>query len=56
MTAVTWSGSLDAFSEMCKLRLGSDAQKEAQFVAKEVYKVLKERYPVSAKCLVEGVL
>jgi len=56
MTAVTWSGSLDAFSEMCKLRLGSDAQKEAQFVAKEVYKVLKEHYPVSAKCLVEGVL
>jgi thymidylate synthase (FAD) len=56
MTAVTWSGSLDAFAEMCKLRLGSDAQKEAQFVAKEVYKVLKEHYPVSAKCLVEGVL
>ena len=56
ITAVTWSGSLDAFSEMCKLRLGSDAQKEAQFVAKEVYKVLKEHYPVSAKCLVEGVL
>ena len=55
MTAVTWSGSLDAFAHMCKLRLGSDAQKEAQVVAKEVYKHLKDQCPVAAPLLVEGV-
>lgn len=43
-------------ASMCRLRLGSDAQQEAQHVAKEVYKVLLEHYPVSAKSLVEGVL
>lgn len=54
MTAVTWSGSLDAFANMCKLRLGSDAQKEAQAVARQVYEYLREYCPVSAKALVEG--
>lgn len=54
MTAVTWSGSLDAWASMCRLRLGSDAQKEAQFVAQEVYKQLLKYYPISAKALVEG--
>jgi len=56
MTAVTWSGSLDAFASMCRLRLGSDAQVEAQIVAQEVYKHLKAQCPVSAPALVEGVL
>src|SRR6056297_1121407 len=55
MTAVTWSGSLDAFAHMCKLRLGSDAQKEAQCVAQEVYKHLRNQCPVAAPLLVEGV-
>jgi thymidylate synthase (FAD) len=55
MTAVTWSGSLDAFANMCKLRLGSDAQKEAQWVAQEVYKHLKNQCSVAAPLLVEGV-
>jgi len=55
MTAVTWSGSLDAFANMCKLRLGSDAQKEAQYVAQEVYKHLRNQCPVAAPLLVEGV-
>lgn len=54
MTAVTWSGSLDAFCSMCRLRLGSDAQEEAQIVAKKVYDHLQESCPVSAKALVEG--
>jgi len=56
MTAVTFSGSLDAFASLCKLRLGSDSQIEAQYFAKQIYEVLKEYYPVSARCLVEGVL
>lgn len=54
MTAVTWSGSLDAFASMCRLRLGSDAQREAQVVAKGVYKYLEQYCPVSAKALVYG--
>jgi len=56
MTSWTWSGTLGAMAKMCRERLGSDAQKETRYVAEEVYKVLKEHYPVSAKCLVEGVL
>lgn len=56
MTSWTWSGTLGAMAKMCRERLGSDAQKETRHVAEEVYKVLKEHYPVSAKCLVEGVL
>lgn len=55
MTAWTWSGTLGAFAKMCRERLGSDAQKETRFVAEEVYKHLKEYYPVSAVALVEGV-
>ena len=55
MTAATWSGSLDAFANMCKLRLGSDAQAESRYVAEQVYKYLEEYCPVSAKALVYGV-
>lgn len=55
MTAITWSGSLDAFASMCRLRLGSDAQREAQYVAQEVYKYLEQQCPVAAPALVEGV-
>lgn len=54
MTAWTWSGTLGAMAKMCRERLGSDAQKETSYVAEQVYEYLKEYYPVSAKCLVEG--
>lgn len=54
MTSWTWSGTLGAFAKMCRERLGSDAQKETRYVAEQVYDYLKEYYPVSAKCLVEG--
>jgi thymidylate synthase ThyX len=56
MTEWYWSGSLDAFTDMCKLRLGSDTQLETQYVAQGVYDKLKERFPVSAPLLVEGVI
>lgn len=56
MTSWTWSGTLGAMAKMCRERLGSDAQKETHYVAEQVYGVLKGYYPVSAKCLVEGVL
>ena len=54
MTAWTWSGTLGAMAKMCRERLGSDAQQETRCVAEQVYGYLKEHYPVSAKCLVEG--
>lgn len=55
MTEWTWSGTLGAFAKMCQLRLHPEAQYEARLVAQEVYKYLKEQWPVSAKALVEGV-
>jgi thymidylate synthase (FAD) len=54
MTEWTWSGTLGAFAKMCQLRLHPEAQYEARLVAQEVYKHLKEQWPVSAKALVEG--
>jgi thymidylate synthase (FAD) len=56
MTEWTWSGTLGAFAKMCQLRLHPEAQYEARLVAQEVYKHLKEQWPVSAPALVEGVL
>ena len=47
MTEWYWSGSLDAFSDMCKLRLKEDTQYETRVVAKEVSSKMKELYPVS---------
>jgi thymidylate synthase (FAD) len=55
MTEWTWSGTLGAFAKMCQLRLHPEAQYEARLVAQEVYKYLKEQWPVAAPALVEGV-
>ena len=56
MTEWYWSGSLDAFTDMCSLRLKEDTQYETRLVAKEVYKHLCNQFPVAAPLLVEGVL
>jgi thymidylate synthase (FAD) len=56
MTSWTWSGTLGAFANMCKLRLAKDTQYETRLVAQGVYEELKKQFPVSAKLLVEGVL
>ena len=55
MTEWYWSGSLDAFTDMCSLRLKEDTQYETRLVAKEVYKHLCNQFPVAAPLLVEGV-
>lgn len=56
MTAWTWSGTLGAFANMCKLRLSKDTQYETRLVAQVVYEELKKQFPVAAPLLVEGVL
>lgn len=52
MTEWVWSGSLYAFARVCNLRLDKHAQKESRIVAKEIYRHLKELFPVSTKALV----
>jgi thymidylate synthase (FAD) len=55
MTAWTWSGTLGAFANMCKLRLSKDTQYETRLVAQQVYTELKKQFPIAAPLLVEGV-
>jgi len=47
MTEWYWSGSLDAFSNMCKLRCASDTQYESRVVADQISEVMSDLYPVS---------
>lgn len=49
-----WSGSLDAFADMCILRKHSTAQRETQEVANLIDKHMAEVYPVSWKALMEA--
>ena len=47
MTESYWSGSLDAWSDMCKLRCASDTQVETQEVAKKISVIMHKQFPVS---------
>ena len=49
-----WSGSMDAFANMCLLRLKEDTQYETRLVAQQIDKVMGELYPVSWKALVHN--
>ena len=53
MTEWYWSGSLDAFADMCSLRLKEDAQYETREVAKKVANIMREFFPISWKELVK---
>tara|TARA_R110000822_G_scaffold90103_5_gene208509 strand:- start:595 stop:1218 length:624 start_codon:yes stop_codon:yes gene_type:complete len=57
MTEWYWSGSLDAFANMCKLRCASDTQYETRVVAEAISGVMSGLYPVSWAALTkkEGV-
>lgn len=55
MTEWYWSGSLDAFFNMCRLRLKPDAQYESRLVALQVSKAISEVCPVSWKALMEHI-
>ena len=49
-----WSGSMDAFANMCKLRLKEDTQYETRLVAQQIDKEMSVLYPVSWKALVHN--
>jgi thymidylate synthase (FAD) len=54
LTEWYWSGSLDAFASMCRLRCASDTQYESRIVADQISKVLGELFPVSWSALMEN--
>ena len=49
MTSWWWSGSMDAWANMCKLRLKEDTQYETRLVAQQISDYMANLYPVSWK-------
>ena len=54
MTEFIETGSLAAYSRLCNLRLGPDAQKEIQDVARMVSNLLVDKFPSTWSVLVES--
>jgi thymidylate synthase (FAD) len=54
LTEWYWSGSLDAFAAMCRLRLPSDTQQETRVVAQQISEKMSELFPVSWGALTKG--
>jgi len=54
MTEWYWSGSLDAFAAMCRLRCAPDTQYESRIVADQISEKMSELFPVSWAALMEG--
>jgi len=53
MTEWYWSGSLDAFIDMCNLRCKEDTQYETRLVADYIRVEMMELFPVSVEALVQ---
>ena len=53
MTEWYWSGSLDAFASVCKLRCASDTQYESRIVADQISDVMRDLFPVSWAALLQ---
>jgi thymidylate synthase (FAD) len=51
MTQWWWSGSLDAFADMCALRCTQDTQQESREVAMQIDEHMENLFPVSWKAL-----
>ena len=51
LTEWYWSGSLDAFADMCRLRCASDTQYESRVVADQISEKMSELFPVSWEAL-----
>jgi thymidylate synthase (FAD) len=54
MTEWYWSGSLDAFADMCRLRCKEDTQYETRLVAVMISEIMEDLFPVSWKALVDA--
>ena len=54
MTEWYWSGSLDAFADMCNLRCKPDTQAETRFVADAISEEMEKLFPVSWEALTGG--
>ena len=54
MTEWYWSGSLDAFADMCNLRCKEDTQYESRLVADQISKEMGKLFPVSWEALMNG--
>lgn len=55
MTEWYWSGSLDAFADMCLLRCASDTQAETREVATQISDRMRKLFPVSWAALTDGL-
>jgi thymidylate synthase (FAD) len=53
MTEWYWSGSLDAFVDMCNLRCTDDTQQESRIVADAIDEEMERLYPISWEALRE---
>ena len=53
MTEWYWSGSLDAFADMCRLRCKPDTQVESQLVANQIADKMAGLFPVSWESLLD---
>jgi thymidylate synthase (FAD) len=51
MTEWYWSGSLDAFADMCNLRCKPDTQAETREVANKISEEMAKLFPVSWEAL-----
>lgn len=56
MTEWHWSGSLDAWADMCRLRCAPDSQLETQFVAQEISDEMRRMFPYSWEALLDPEL
>jgi len=54
MTEWYWSGSLDAFADMCILRCKDDTQEETRQVADQISTAMKDLFPISWEALTKG--
>ena len=54
MTEWYWSGSLDAFADMCNLRCKEDTQYETRLVAQQIDRAMLELFPVSWDALTDN--
>ena len=54
MTEWWWSGSLDAFADMCNLRCKPDTQYETRLVADEISAEVQKLFPVSWTALINS--